>query len=95
MKFARAQRAPVDTDGMQLMSNFVQAKDVAAIANVDAKYFRSFLRDVLPSTPGMGGRYMIPAADVDALLEKFDAWRATNKRGATIVVNVADIASAE
>jgi hypothetical protein len=76
-----------------MSTNFVQAKDVAAMANVDPKYFRSFLRDVLPSTPGMGGRYMIPADDVETLLEKFDAWRATNKRGATIVVNVADIAA--
>lgn len=74
-----------------MSEKMLQAKDVAKIANVDEKYFRSFLRDILTVTPGRGGRYVIPESAVDALLIRFDDWTSTRNGGRTVIVNLDDI----
>ena len=57
-----------------MSERFLQAKDVAAMAHVDEKYFRSFLRKILVNKPGRGGRYMIPESAVETLLARFEDW---------------------
>jgi hypothetical protein len=82
--------------GVSTMSErMLQAKDVARILNVDEKYFRSFLRDVLTDTPGRGGRYVIPETQVETICDRFAAWTATRNGGRTIIVNLDDIAEAD
>ena len=76
-----------------MTDKMLQAKDVARILNVDEKYFRSFLRDILDVTPGRGGRYVIPETAVDAIVERFAVWASTRNGGRTVIVNVDDIVS--
>jgi hypothetical protein len=60
----------------------VTASDVAALIGVHPKTFRRFMRarvtakggQVGVDTPGSGGRYAIPAAEVDDLVEAFAEW---------------------
>lgn len=75
----------------------LSAADVAEALGTDAKTFRRFVRasvraqggSVGTDTPGSRGRYAFSSADVPALGEAFEAWRAMGGGGGVKLVGLA------
>ncbi len=72
------------------MAKTLTAKEVAQKLDTTPRTLRKFLRsDDKVNSPGKGGRYALPATQVNSLKRRFDAWsaqRAQNDPNADITL---------
>jgi hypothetical protein len=55
-------------------AGFLSPKDIAEEIGVDDKLVRKFLRSMAPERPGKGGRWILPADEMDEIVEAFHVW---------------------
>jgi hypothetical protein len=87
-----------DTDDAEEAVETVTASAVAKLLDVDPKVFRRFMRaritakggQVGVDTPGSGGRYAIPADEVNDLMEAFADWARPRAATKVKVVEIED-----
>ena len=57
----------------------ITPKELALLLDTDPKTLRRFLRAMTSDRPGRGGRWVIPADQVDAIRDRFNNWGGTKR----------------